>query len=369
MTMLVLLVEDEDLAVERFEEALQTWNEEHPQLLFEMVHAKTVDDAKERLRTLRLDGAMVDLRIPENAPAQVNAEAGNSITKFILHERALPLAIISGNLEELDQAIANTAHIRRFHKGDVGAYSAAVQWLGEQWRMMEVIRKARQKMEQSAAEVFVKRLWPQWDQLSAGVNTDEITGIISRQYASHLAEYLGLDSPDSVSWHPYEAYISPSFYDTRAHTGDIFNLDGVQWVVLTPQCDMATEKVSTVILAKCENDVDKWAENLAILHGNGSANQKLKAQHELLAYVNQNVPVSRHFLPPLPRTEMPLYVDFGTLKVLSLQEINGRLADRALSMAPAFMVNLTQRFGAYVSRIGQPNLDPIRFRPLQPVAQ
>lgn len=224
--MLVLLVEDDTDAVERFQEALEAWNEDQPQCSFEMMHAKTVDEVKRHLGTYRFDCAMVDLRIPETAPAQVNSQNGNFITKFILHERAFPLAIISGNLEELDQAIANTVHIKQFSKGDVGVYSAAVQWLGQQWRMMEVIRKAKRKMEQSAAEIFVKRLWPQWNQLPAGANDDEITDIISRQYASHLAEYLGLDSPDSVSWHPYEVYISPSFFDNRAHTGDIFGLDG-----------------------------------------------------------------------------------------------------------------------------------------------
>ncbi len=366
MTMLVLLVEDDTLAVERFQEALDTWNDQYPEQPFRMFHAPNVEDAKEHLRTYRFDGAMVDLRLPANGPGHVNAEGGNAITNFILHERAMPLAIISSNLEELDQTIAFKPHIRQFNKGDVGVYARAVRWLGEQWRMMEVVRGARRIMEQSAAEVFAKRLWPYWTELPVGADLATITAIISRQYASHLAEYLGLDTPDTVAWHPYEAYIMPSFYEGRANTGDIFHIDDEYWVVLTPQCDMATQKVSVVILARCDRGVDNWAENITILHGNSSENQKLKANHYLLGYINQNIPVSRHFIPPLPRTDLPLLVDFGALKTMSMQEVNGRLTERVLSIAPAFLVNLTQRFGAYISRTGQPNLDPVLFRPAAP---
>ncbi|TPI51220.1 MULTISPECIES: response regulator [unclassified Mesorhizobium] len=360
--MLVLLVEDDALAVERFQEALDLWNEQHTEQLFQMYHAASVESAKQHLGTYRFDGAMVDLRIPRNGPGQVNADGGNSITNFILEERAMPLAIISSNLEELDQTIALRPHIRQFNKGDVGVYAGAVGWLGEQWRMMEVVRSARRTMEQSAAEVFTKRLWPQWSDLSAGADFATITAIISRQYASHLAEYLGLDTPDAVAWHPYETYISPSFYEGRAHTGDIFHIEDEHWVVLTPQCDMSTQKVNTVILAKCEKGIDNWAENISTIHGNSPDIQKLKSNHFLLGYINQNLPASRHFLPPLPRSDIPLLVDFGSLKAMSMQEINGRLAERLLSIAPTFLINLTQRFGAYISRTGQPNLDPLLFQ-------
>lgn len=364
MTMLILLVEDDPLSVERFEDALQNWNDGHAANHFRVLKAKDVDSAKEQLRTHRFDGAMVDLRIPEGPDdaGHETPEGGNAVLKFILRERAMPIAVISGNLEELDQAIVSMPHIRKFSKGDVGVYTTAVVWLGEQWRMMDIVRRTREKMEQSAAEIFTKRLWPQWDEISKDTETQDVSDIIARQYAYHLAEFLGLDAPESVAWHPYEVYISPSFYTGRAHTGDIFRIDGECWVILSPQCDMATQKIESALLAKCVPGVDQWDELVAVVAGNGAEAQKNKAKSRMRNHINQNV-TGKHFLPPLPGTNVPLQVDFGVFQARPLAEINQRLADRVVSIAPAFLVNLTQRFGAHISRTGQPNLEPAHFKP------
>ncbi|MCP4621892.1 MAG: hypothetical protein GY844_36275 [Bradyrhizobium sp.] len=185
--------------------------------------------------------------------------------------------------------------------------------------------------------------------------------IVSRQYASHIAESLGIDSDETVRWHPFENYVQPALQESRPHTGDIFKLDDALWVVLTPQCDMATQKAPTVLLARCDPNpaIEEWKENIAGLRPDASNNKKRAAERFFSRLVNQAEP-ALHFLPPL-EGEQPLMVDFKCLRIIDLIELQTKLSERLASVATPFLGNLTQRFGAYISRIGQPNIDPRHF--------
>jgi hypothetical protein len=57
-----------------------------------------------------------------------------------------------------------------------------------------------------------------------------------------------------------------------------------------------------------------------------------------------------------------MMVNFKRLMTRPLVELTGLLEkDRIASVAPPFLANLTQRFGNYMSRFGQPNIDIRHF--------
>ncbi len=66
-------------------------------------------------------------------------------------------------------------------------------------------------------------------------------------------------------------------------------------------------------------------------------------------------------MPALPGETKPLMVQFTKLMTKPLAELNGSLGSRKASVSAPFLSNLTQRFGAYISRTGQPNLDVKHF--------
>jgi hypothetical protein len=172
---------------------------------------------------------------------------------------------------------------------------------------------------------------------------------------------LGLDSEENVKWHPFENYIVPALLENRPHTGDLFRLNGEIWVVLTPQCDMATQKAVSVLLARCDPKpkMDEWEKHVGLLQAGVSASKKADAEKFFKKLVNQSEP-AQHFLPPLENGQ-PLMVDFKNLQTIPLDGLQVRLSDRVASVATPFLGNLTQRFGAYVSRMGQPNIDTSHF--------
>lgn len=363
----ILFVEDEEAQQDLFETAIDDWNLAHADAgrRFTFSTETTVEQAFEALARTRFDAALFDLRVKSKGGGAAGPR-GNELARAALHERGLPVAIISANTGQLDDDVREAGAVRVFDKSQVVAegnyYDHSLAWLAEQWEMMEVLSAARKNIEASAADIFLLRLWPRWKSF-AELETDreELEGIVTRQYVGHMADKLGLDDPSNVSWHPFENYVSPALMSGRAHTGDIFRFDDRLWVVLTPQCDMATQKIENVVLATCDVGIDKWAENLTALKARASKNSVEGSTKFLRKFVNQNLEPSKHFLPPLPNEKEPLLVNFASIVTRPLKELNSSLDSRIASIATPFLANIVQRFGAYISRTGQPNIDMARL--------
>ncbi|MGO7727963.1 response regulator [Rhizobium leguminosarum] len=360
----ILFVDDDDLNQEMFTHAIEEWNEKHegenrkylPRI------ATNYEEALDALRIYRIDCALLDLRLPEKTDDEVTADVGNKLAHDVLFAQGLPLAVLSGNPAEIDLTLTDLELIQVFNKGAQNGFESALDWLADKWHMMDTLRVAKTSIEHTSAEVFAKRLWPQWSAFaSLEGNQDKLSRIISRQYVSHIADILGQDNEQGVGWHPFENYNVPSLFDSRAHTGDIFDTEGGLWIVLSPQCDMATQKVPNVILAGCERGYERWAENVETLKTTTSEGARKKASSYFRKLVNQNLPSSEHFLPPLPGEDLPLLVTFGHLKTIPLEELNKMLDRRVASVSSPFVSNLIQRFGAFISRTGQPNLEVDHF--------
>src|SRR3546814_8698621 len=100
--------------------------------------------------------------------------------------------------------------------------------------MMEVLAGAKAHIRSISAEVFADRLWHRWADYvgAAGASVRDLTPVVTRQYVWHLSEVLGIGGEAGDLWHPFENWISPPLQPNRAHTGDVFDIDGDLWVVL-----------------------------------------------------------------------------------------------------------------------------------------
>jgi CheY-like chemotaxis protein len=312
----MLVVEDEDRMITLMMEALEEWNDANKgnNRSFKAVSVSTMKDAFDAIRDLRIDCALVDLRLPSGEMGSKSSpETGNTLAADLILKKGMPVAIVSGHPTEVDPQLAQLP-LRTFHKADDG-YESALSWLGEQWPLMDALRTVRDVLDQTTGDVFARRIWPNWPRMNEAMGHDnkKLATVISRQYASHTAELLSQEA--AGDWHPFEHFIIPSYIADRAHTGDIFCFESVNWIVLTPQCDMATGKVPNVLLAECSLGTEKWAENVAALKAADSKNKKKDPAKFLRDFVNQNLPASIHFLPPLPGADVPIFVQFGKIGV------------------------------------------------------
>ncbi|WP_341236212.1 hypothetical protein [uncultured Sulfitobacter sp.] len=358
----ILVVEDEGRMITLMQEALEEWNNanEGNGRYFKAIPANTVANALEAIYDYRIDCAIVDLRLPTGDVGKQNSpDVGNTLVSDLIITKGMPVAIVSGHPAEVDPKFTDMP-VSTFDKADDG-YEHALSWLGEQWSLMEALRSVREVLEQSAGDVFARRIWPNWSRMEDAIGHDnkKLATAIARQYASHTAELLGLEA--AGDWHPYENFVMPSYIDDRAHTGDIFLLEDTNCIVLTPQCDMATGKVPNVLLAECTLGTDFWMENVEALRAATSNNKRKEPTRFLRTFVNQNLPASIHFLPPIPGTEEPVFVQFSKIRTMPLDELNQQLDARVASVSPPFLGNLVQRFGAFISRTGQPNIGVEHF--------
>lgn len=358
----ILVVEDEDRMITLMQEALEDWNSANTAngRCFKAIPVNSIAGAAEAIYDMRVDCAIVDLRLPTGQVGkQTSPEAGNTLATDLILKKGMPVAVVSGYPAEMDKHLTSLP-INRFDKADDG-YEHALNWLGEQWTLMEALRSVRNVLELSTGEVFARRIWPNWSRMADAIGIDgaNLATAIARQYASHTAELLGQE--DAGDWHPFENFVLPSYISDRAHTGDIFVIDGTKWIVLTPQCDMATGKVPNVLLAACSVGEENWKANVDALKAAESNSKVEKAKKYFGKLVNQNLPASQHFLPPIPGTADPIIVSFSSVRTIPLGELNNQLSDRVASVSPPFLSNLVQRFGAFISRTGQPNIDVGHF--------
>lgn len=359
MPIRLLFVEDDKAQMSMFQDAVSDWNTEHPELIFDLVVATTYDDGVTMLDQLRLDAALLDLRLKGGD----DKLAGGRLADLCIQQYGIPAAIISGHPADFDQKALGHDMLAVFDKGDADPYEKAIKWFVTLAPMIDVLGGTRKSIQAWGASVFYGRVWPRWKSYEAlaGLDGKQLVAIVSRQYASHVADMLGLDSEDSVKWHPFENYIQPAFHEARPHTGDLFRFDDGLWVILTPQCDMATQKVETVLMAYCETQThtEEWKQHAEALRATESKSKRDNAEKYFKKLVNQSEP-SQHFLPPLEDGK-PIIVQFKKFKTIGLAELKENLPKRIASVASPFLGNLTQRFGSYVSRTGQPNLDISHF--------
>lgn len=363
----ILYVEDDDKNILSFKDAVEDWNKDNEgeNRAFRYHIAKDMEEAHDLIGSIRVDCALLDLRIPDQKDAKSDADTGNKLAQEVLHKCGMPLAIISGHTGDLDEELLEGGLIAVFDKSAANSFAKSVSWLGSWWVMMEAVFEARKKFEMLTSEVFVRRIWPQWKEFLqiSGEDKRRLATIVSRQFMSHAAEFLGLEeNPDGETWHPFECYVVPPLIDGRPHTGDVFDFDDGRWIVLSSQCDMATGKVESVLLASCAVGIEGFSDHVAnIKDPSTSNNQKKNAEKFLRPYINQNLSQAKHFLPPLPGEQDPIIVEFSKLRTVDLGYLVKVLDKRKASVSHPFIGNVIQRFGSYMSRTGQPNIDMKHF--------
>lgn len=357
MTIKLIFVDDDLRWQTRVDETVVDWNREHPDRPFSLTLSESVAHARTEIASGHHDCALLDLKMPRDGVPGPQSEVGVDFAEEMLASKTIPIAIFSGNVGDRGGPLENQPLVQAFSKAQ--DIEQILKWFDGQRSMMLSLRAARTALEKIGAEIFLRRIWPRWEQYGhLSAEGAPLDGIITRQFASHIAELMGIDNGANPGWHPMENYIQPALLDHRPHTGDIFRIDEKLWVVLTPQCDMAMRNTEQVLLAKCEDDAQpKWDTNVRKL---GVNPQDDTTREWFRSRVNQNVKTSLHFLPPLEGK--PLMVNFNALRTIAYDDLVGQLGDnRIASISPPFLGNLTQRFGAFMARPGQPNIEVGHF--------
>lgn len=349
----ILVVEDTDDMFELYED--QATELSTDTLKISLTRAKTVDEGKQRLLSSEYDGAIVDLNLSQADPREAS---GNDILIEIIEKHRFPVFVVSGNLGNLKPEIrAKSSNFLKFFDRTVSNTDVFNEIIAIFKTGITKILGGRGIVEQQLSDIF-------WKHLSSEINGGQVyqkEKVLLRHIVSHLLEYLDLPE-DDAGYHESEVYIRPPI---RAHisSGDIIQMDGKFFVVLSPACDIAVRKPvgnppiinsNRITLAPTiPVEHQAFIENKIIKSGDNK-----KVRENVLSEIIKGKREKYGFLPKYGNIS-PAVIDFQNIISISFTEY--LTMPRLATISGFFMKDIQSRFAAYVGRQGQPDLDKDRL--------
>ncbi len=349
-TIQILLVEDDDMMVHEWREAVATHNSDSQRhgLVLESVVAASYEAAIQAIRKHKFDAAIVDLRLRAPVGEAGPNSDGNRVIAHIADTSTLAISVYSGQSSEFDRE-HSPREVEVFDRG--AGLDQVFTWIGRQREMIVKLQESREIVERQSAKVFFTGIWPRWKNWAEATPSSNETPLpITRHMIAHVHDSL---SYAAEAYHFEESYFVPPVKPSL-DTGDLVEVEGDIAIVVTPRCDLANDnKTATILLARCEDLRGRWTS----LIGAGSKS----AVSEMSSLQKHKGSFNRHFLPPMRdhngADKGPWFVCFDNLVVLDCKTKRAELtAARLASLAPQFVPSLVERFGAYFSRIGTPIL-------------
>lgn len=356
MTFDILLVEDDEDVIRSYKRtaALAKFKGEYT--------FHVAGDVKRALEMLEeqpvVHAAIIDLSIPweKNDKSGPSVKAGREVVKSILQTKWLPVIVVSANLEkfELGDIPAYLKEIKKEDKSDIEIF----RYLEKNKTFLEAMPVIQEAMNEIASEskIAFGDLWERWSEISPSFlqNKKNEKRTLKSFLMNSIIEKWMRDLP-----------VHPSLFYTHAidsgkiFTGDILRAKGKFWVVVTPPCDLAGEgKPARLTLLRCENlsSEDENHVKKAI------ARNKVKGQEKNQGVVKKFLTkpdIARHFIPSWDEKGESYWVSFKNVKTIKHPNLENIQEMKVASISWRFLPNLMQRFGFYVSRMGQDDIDTI----------
>lgn len=338
----VLLVEDQEANIDAWKDKAASHNADAEVKGFrvETLFAQSAARAQQLLDEHKFDAVVVDLRLnPDEGKEGIPNDDGNALMKHVAAMHPVAMAVYSGQRQEAD--ITEFPQVETFDRGN--GLVPVFDWLAKQLVMVMQLRRTRQAIERETARIFFRSIWPRWTHWTKSADGAELGDTLARHVVAHVHDSM-LYSGGEIA-HPEETYFVPPLKD-RLDTGDLVRLADDLWIVVSPRCDLANAgKVPTVLIAHCKDIAADWVSK----------------PKEKASMVQHGKAPKWHFLPPIldgsGKELGPWYVEFSHLRAVPAADVAKDLtANRFASLAPQFVPSLVERFGAYFSRIGTPNL-------------
>lgn len=377
----LLIVEDDETETKMWRNTIEVHNSEPEvhKFAIEASYAKSLQEAQSLITIQDFDAAVVDIRLEQPDMNGPNHD-GNDVVERLLDSELAVVAVFSGETGQVSVPDWAKPMVSTFRKGadDEAAEGtpAVMAWLCKQAPMIQSIRQAQLTIKKEMVQLFTRSIWPRWSHWIQKNNPDEhLESALSRHLASHIHAALLEGSKQRV--HPEEWYFIPPIRD-GIRTGDLVrNANEQIEIVITPRCDLATEKMETIQLAQCKVVSDEWAKRvgkIAQAKEEVDANSDPKKAADLAKKVTDALnslrsytqhasnKASVHFLPAmklLDGTSLgPFMVQFDktrSVPVSAEEEIAILTRSRIASVTPEFLPSLIERLGGFFSRIGTPD--------------
>lgn len=351
----ILIVEDHDKTMRNY---IKTSEDSRFAGKYEIISAKSRVEALQVLeRDAIVHAAIIDLGIPKEAGGEPMDDIGLDFIKDLMKAKWFPVVVVSGNPDilELDGRDIPT-HLRVFNK--VSKYHIDVfehfDGIKDLLSKIEAIQSAMDEILLDSKLSFWT-IWEKWDEISSCFSDedDKEKGTLKILLGDIIVNKWMQEYSAAPSVHPSIFYSHPISMD-QIFTGDILNIDDEFWVVVTPPCDLSHDKhPEDLTLLKCIDLSEQEKQNIKKSNEENAS----RAQKEKVKKFFTESDLHRHFIPPWGKGKWPYWVSFKNVKTCDYSELKEKISGiKVASINWRFLPNLMQRFGFYVSRMGQDDI-------------
>ncbi len=344
--MRILIIEDDEVACQLYEEEIQGYNEEKNKNITFIIK-KTKEDGLKTVNEEDFDAAIIDLNLGNGEEA-----GGNEIIKKIFFEKRVPIYIVSGTpaaYEEIQELSGKEFLLRKITRGDLKIFAILDDLLKLYDTGLTKILNRKGILDKVMDEIFLKYSENLVTNLQENNELDSVEkeNIMSRFCATIISEKLKHLSP---KYHPCEIYFTPPLKKDLT-TGDILieKASGKKRIVLTPACDLeiradGKRKVDSVLIVGIESIDD--------IYQNNNPNKKEKENIKKLLQ-SKNYKNYYEYLPI--NSEEGQAINFSDLVCLPIAKINEDYT-RESSLNETFLKEIIFNFSKYYGRQGIPEI-------------
>jgi len=356
MNLHLLIIEDEQPIIDDWKEKLEFYEAEEEQVYTIIpTFVSELNGAKLLLENSDFDAAVIDIRLEKIAGGPQNSD-GNELFNIITRSSLTVSAICTGEtgVVDLDDQYQDSAKV--FEKGE-GVIEDVLKWFDAKYSMISAIKNMQTSISTEMARVFSKSIWPRWNYwLSADQEFSE--SALTRHMATHLhASFLN----EVSSVHPEEYYFIPPLQE-QLDTGDIFLIEDIPYILVTPRCDLARAKNPTFQLVRLHSIKPEWDDLHHAKDFGASRGIKDKATKDIRKLINHGDRSPKlHFIPQIKLSDDNILGPFhAQFNFMDCKEANAPARatlteQRVATLSNEFVPSLVERLGAYFSRIGTPD--------------
>ena len=296
------------------------------------------------------DGAIVDLDLMGSGGTDTS---GNEVVKEIKENLRFPTFVITGTPHHISAELYVPSSVFDvFERDEVDVMDTLDKFKEIKATGILSLLNRNGKIEELIQNIF-------WNHISTSLdnwardnkrNSTEKEASLLRYTILHMLEYL-----DESKVHPSEFYITRPVKE-HLSTGDLITLDGNRYVVLTPACDFAQNKVSKVFLLRIK-DVSEEISGIEEIQTIERLSSSKKGKLEKLIRNNSSY---FHFIPQHNGINAGI-IDFQHKLSIPIEVLEKKIksaeVDRFATISLPFLKDLIERYSSYYSRQGSPDFD------------
>lgn len=347
----ILIIEDEDVQIQVYDDVISQYNKKN-ELQIGFTVCRSYSEGEQALNTPYFDAAIIDLKLSKTEELE-----GKKLVESVYQNNRIPIFIYSGSIAQIDDIKENALLKKKLRTENLT--EILIEIVNIYNTGITKILGSKGLIDSYLNSIFWTHLS---DSMDIWINdnnrtSDEKQKILSRFILSHIQEFLELNDQSGFDYyHPAEIYISPAI-KPKLFTGDIvIELSSQkQYIVLTPSCDLAQEKVKDILLAEIE-----FPENCLILEHKNIINKKSNEQskieesEKILKKILKNSYSNKyHYLPCFKNIKGGL-INFQKLLSIRATLFEGNFM-RLSSVNQSFTKDIIARFSYYYSRQGSPD--------------